>query len=99
MRHDRRVPTERFEEGDLLTIAQARSILPLSRSAIYKLCDAGKLLHIRVSTVGGGGRVLILRAGLDAFILERIRERPIGTMRPHPAESPDDILARIEGTR
>ena len=55
--------------GDLLTVPQVLRIVPLSKTTVYALIDSGQLLSYRVSVAGSRrGRVLIVRADLEAFI-------------------------------
>ena len=49
--------------GDLLTIRQALTILPVGRSTLYQLAADGEIQSFRV-----GKRILIRRKDLDAFI-------------------------------
>jgi excisionase family DNA binding protein len=89
-------PLRRFEDGDLLTIKQARRILPVSQSRMYELVAAGEVPAIRVPSAGGGrGRWLVVRSGLDRYIRARLRDRPTRPL----VETPDSILARIERKR
>ncbi len=82
-----------LSEGDLLTIVQALRILPISRSAFYRLLDAGELPCVRLGGVGGPkARVLVLRADIEAFIE---RHRVAATGRRVARVSPDELLDRI----
>src|SRR5258708_37830586 len=36
------------EFGHVLSVRQAATVLRLSRASIYKLCDSGKLAHVRI---------------------------------------------------
>ena len=59
----------RLAPGDLLSVAEARRILPLPKSTFYELIRTGALPHVRVPAAGGGrGRVFVLRADLEAFV-------------------------------
>ncbi len=80
-------------EGDLLTVAQALRILPISRSAFYRLLDNGEIPCIRLGGVGGPrARVLVLRTDMEAFIERR---RVGATGRRVARVSPDELLSRI----
>ena len=55
--------------GDLLSVEQALMLLPVGRTMLYQLIAEKTVPSIRVTTVGSRrGRVLVLRAGLDAFV-------------------------------
>ncbi len=70
------------DEGDLLTIAQVRRILPVAKSTIYGLVESGQLPHYRVgATRRREGRILVARADLDAFIHESRHTRPVAPKR------------------
>ena len=79
--------------GDLLSIRQALDLVPLGRSKLYALLDAGAIEHVRVASTGGQrGRVFILRAALEEFV-ERHRVGARGR-RVAPVNA-DGILARV----
>ncbi|RIX40045.1 MAG: DNA-binding protein [Rhodocyclales bacterium GT-UBC] len=42
--------TLRLLPGVLLTVAEAAARLHVSRATVYKLCEAGQLAHLRIST-------------------------------------------------
>ena len=80
-------------EGDLLTVAQALRILPVSRSAFYRLLDNGEIPCVRFGGVGGPrARVLVLRADLEAYVERR---RVAATGRRVARVSADELLTRI----
>ena len=80
-------------EGDLLTVAQALRLMPVSRSAFYRLLDAGEIPSVRLGGVGGPrARVLVLRIDLERFIERR---RVGATGRRVARVSPDELLTRI----
>jgi len=55
--------------GDLLSVEQALQLLPVGRTMLYQLLVEKSVPSIRVATVGSRrGRVLVLRAGLEAFV-------------------------------
>ncbi len=80
--------------GDLLTVQQVLSVLPLGRSTVYRLIQEGHLPALRVRTSGSRrGRVLIERAGLEAYV-EGLRGcRP--ARRVHPQVDVDGLLRRV----
>jgi len=98
---DRERGSSRLEPGDLLTVPQARAILPVSRATFYRLVARGELRAIRVPSVGGGaGRVLVFRRGIEEYVA-RQAEAPVPGQRidtPLPAETADQILSRLEGS-
>ena len=56
-------------EGDLITVKQALTLVPIGRSTLYSLIARGALPSCRVGATGGGrGRVLVARTDLEAFI-------------------------------
>ena len=62
-------------EGDLLTVEQARRLVPLGKSTIYALIASGQLPSYRVSPTGSRrARVLIARRDLEAYI-DKCRDR------------------------
>ncbi len=81
-------------EDDLLTVQQALCILPVGRSTLYQLVEEGQIPHVRVRTAGSHrGRILVERAGLEAYV-ERLRGgRPAG--RIHPRADVDGLLRRV----
>jgi hypothetical protein len=55
--------------GDLLSVEQALALLPVGRTMLYALLAERAIPSIRVATVGSRrGRVLVVRAGLDAYV-------------------------------
>lgn len=82
-----------LREGDLLTVAQARRLFPVSRTRIYELVADGSIPTIRVPSARprGRGTLLICRRGLESYVAGLAAPAV-----PPPAESPDDILARVE---
>jgi len=90
----------RIEEGDLLTIAQARRILPLSKASLHRLADAGELLAIRARVSGRArGRRLFLRSSIDDYVRRQIEEAappPPSESESLPSDTVDDILKRLE---
>ena len=60
---------QELEEGDLLTVAQACKLLPVSDSLMRKLAETGEIASIRVKSTGSRrGRILIERASLDEYV-------------------------------
>ncbi len=58
-----------LEPGDLITVAQALKLVPISKSLMYALLEAGEIEHVPVSSVGSRkGRKLIHRASLEAYV-------------------------------
>ncbi len=58
-----------LEAGDLVTVAQALELVPISKSLMYALLEAGEIEHVAISSVGSSkGRKLILRASLEAYV-------------------------------
>lgn len=58
--------------GDLLTVQEALRLLPVGRATLYRLIAEGTLPAIRVASLGSRrGRVLVVRAGLEAFVASR----------------------------
>lgn len=85
-----------LREGDLLTIAQARKLVPLARSTFYALIESGGLPCYRFRAAGSrGGRVLVARADLEAFVA---RSRHVATRGP-VAPDVDALLRRVRGGR
>ena len=86
-------PSEPLREGDLLSVAQALRILPISKSALHCLLDNGEIEHVRVPSTGGRrGRVFIPRGALEAFV-ERHRVGARG--RSVAPVDVNDLLARV----
>ena len=58
-----------MDVGHLLTVQQALALLPVGRSTLYALVDAGRLPAYRVQAASGRrGRLLISRHDLAAFL-------------------------------
>ncbi len=84
----------RLAPGDLLSVAEARRILPLPKSTFYELIRTGALPHVRVPTASGGrGRVFVFRADLEAFVA---RSRQAATPAPTRVDV-DKLLERVRG--
>ena len=82
-----------LREGDLLSVRQALDLVPLGRSKLYALLDAGEIEHVRVASTGGRrGRVFILRAALEAFVE---RHRIGATGRRVAPVGVNEILAQV----
>ncbi len=59
----------RLNAGDLVTIREALTLVPVRRSLLYELVAASKIPSVRVGGAGSRrGRILIRRTDLDAFI-------------------------------
>jgi len=85
-----------LREGDLLTIAQARKLVPLARSTFYALIESGDLPCYRFGATGSRlGRVLIHRADLEAFVARARR----GATRAPTAPDVNALLRRVRARR
>ena len=81
--------------GALLTPEQARDILAVGRSSVYRLCAAGVLPCIRIRVPGKRrGALRIPREALEAYVRGLLLERPTAV---EPPTDPDEILRRVEG--
>ncbi len=79
--------------GDLLTAHQALTLLPVGKSTLFRLIDAGEISCVRVGSVGARrGRVLIPRAALEEFVERRHTGATGRTVAPVNA---NDILANV----
>ena len=86
-------PVEPLREGDVLSVQQALRLMPISKSAFYRLLDNGEVPCVRLGGVGGHrARVLVLRVDLEAFIERR---RVAATGRRVARVSADELLTRI----
>lgn len=55
--------------GDLLTVKQARDLVPVGRTTFYELLAEGQIPSHRIRTKGSNrGRILIHRVDLEAFV-------------------------------
>jgi len=74
-------PPSGLAPGDLITVAQALQLLPVGRATLYRLVAEGTLPAVRVASLGSRrGRVLVVRAGLEAYVAG-LRAPPV----PRPA--------------
>ena len=84
----------RLEAGDLLTVPQALAILPVGRSTLYALVEAGDLPCFRIRAPGSRrGRILIARRDLEAFLAKKRQTAPKAPVRVEV----DQILAKVRG--
>jgi len=78
--------------GDLVSIAQAQQLLPISKGLMLRLTADGLIPHIRVRAIGSRrGRVLIERAGLERYVASL--RQPAAPLQVKV--SPDGILANL----
>jgi excisionase family DNA binding protein len=85
---------ETLTPGDLLTVPQVLSILPIGKSTLYALIADGQIVCHRVSAAGGGrGRVLIARRDLEAFVARTRETRPRAPTRVDV----DGLLKKVRG--
>jgi len=83
-----------FSAGDLLTVAEALRILPVGRSTIYRMIEAGRLSALRVPSTGSRrGRVLVLRSSLDELIASGLRRQVAASSAGETTS--DTIAARV----
>jgi len=84
-------------EGDLLMVAAALRLLPVSRAQFYRLVNAGHIPAVRLPSLGSGpGRLLVERAGLERFI-RQLPAASEGDEPPPPGTLDlDEILRRVE---
>jgi len=81
-----------FKPGDLLTVPQALAILPIGKSTLYALIEAGDLPSYRVRAPGARrGRILVARGELEAFLAKSRQGAPRAPVRVDV----DQILARV----
>jgi Helix-turn-helix domain len=84
-----------YSPGDLLTAVQVQQVLPIGRSSLYRLIDAGHLEVVRIPSVGSrSGRVLILRESLDRFISLNRSGRRRAVVQADSTSS-EEIAARV----
>jgi len=71
-----------LREGDLITIEQALRLLPVSKSLFHQILADGAVPHIRISASGSRrGRVLVERAGLEAYVAALRQPAPARTVK------------------
>jgi excisionase family DNA binding protein len=86
----------RLREGDLLTVAQARKLVPLARATFYALIESGELPCYRFGAAWSRTRrVLVHRGDLEAFVA-RARH---GATRAPTAPDVDALLSRVRARR
>ena len=86
--------------GDLLTVPQLRRLLPLSKSAIYRLLEGGAIRGCRVSSTGARrGSWLVERRSVEEFVAERFAEAKAEVAEAKAKTTSDDILRRLQGGR
>ena len=88
---------EEVREGDLIAAADARQLLPVSKSHFYRLVNAGRIPAVRLRSLGHGpGRIFVWRHDLERFL----RELPPAHQReeaPPPGSLDlDAILRRVK---
>ena len=68
--------------GDLLTVKQARDLVPVGRTTFYELLAEGQIPSHRIRTKGSSrGRILIDRRDLEAFVEESRRTASVASTR------------------
>ena len=85
--------------GDLLSVPQALRLLPVGRATLYRLLAEEAIPSIRVATLGSRrGRVLVVRAGLEAFVASLLGPPIARSVGPRSLGVDVDALrARIVG--
>ena len=82
--------------GDLLSVAQALRLVPVGRSTLYRLIEAGDLPHYRVSAAGSRrGRILVARRDLEAFVAAARQ----GATRAPTSVDADAVLKQVRQRR
>ncbi len=76
----------------MLTIAQVQALLPLPKSTLHDLIQAGILPAMPVPTAGGGRRVLVFREDLEAFVDELRRNGKVTRQAQPDTMDVDQIL-------
>ncbi len=85
-----------LQPGDLVTVQQAVSLLPVGRTMLYELVAEGQISSLRVKSVGSRrGRILIFRSSLEDYV----RRHETTLRRPSPSISVDELRDRIRRTR
>ena len=79
----------RWSAGDLLNAAQVEEIVPLSRSAVYRLLGDGTIPSFKV-----GGKIAVLRSDVESY-LDSCRLGRSGTDAEPVQIDPDAILEKI----
>ena len=83
---------DELKAGDLITIQQALSLLPIGRTLLYELVAEGQISSLRVKSVGSRrGRILIFRSALDDYVRRHKETIP----RPSPSISVDELRDRV----
>ena len=86
-----------FQPGDLLTPKEAKAILPVSRTRIYDLCEAGEIVSFPVPSPKSGNpktaSIMILAESLQDYIQRQLLQG--GKRRPR-TEDVDRILQRVK---
>jgi len=78
--------------GDLLTAGQVLQLLPISKSALYKLAAEGVLPSLRAGAPGSRrGRLLFWRGDIEAFVARARQAATRASVRPDA----DGVLARL----
>ncbi|MCK6480238.1 MAG: helix-turn-helix domain-containing protein [Planctomycetes bacterium] len=85
-----------LEEGALLTVPQALALLPVGKSLLYDLAAKGRIQTVRIGSCGSrGGRILVVRASLEALVREQLEAA--AAPRKAPRLDLDGIVARHRG--
>jgi len=85
-----------LREGDLLTVPQALRLVPVGKATLYRLIEEGQIPCCRVRAFGSRrGRVLVLRADLEAFVQRTRQAAPRAPVAPDV----DALLSRVRARR
>lgn len=77
----------KLEPGALIAVPDALTILPVSRSSLYRILKAGHVASVRVTLPGGKSRLFVVRDSLERYATQ-------GPPAPEPLDI-DGLLERI----